>query len=177
MIGIVIVVVGVLIVAAILLVFAAPQLFSGLGKLLISPFRKVIEHSDSRTGAAAKPKARKLSPNEVLMEQLKPGQVLRYKIPSKWGGNLLILELNPNYPDSGNKYVLSVENSYNGSSNENKRIICQSDSTLDLENSILAREGELLSTKSVSMAENKGPVFTNVLGGQVEKSLFVLYQV
>ena len=96
---------------------------------------------------AAKPKAKKLSPNEVLankIEQLTPGQNLRYKIPQPqtWGGDFITVELNPQYPQKGRKYILSIEKTVQGMPGGNKTIMYESDKSIELATSVLERNGE-----------------------------------
>ena len=61
---------------------------------------------------ATKPKAKKLSPKETVMseiEQLAPEQELKYFLPSTYGSRVYIVELNPEYPKKGKKYVMSTQ--------------------------------------------------------------------
>lgn len=57
-------------------------------------------------------KPKKLSPKEIVInqiEQLSPGQRLSYRLHETFGGGLGIIELNPNYPTKGKKYILSTD--------------------------------------------------------------------
>jgi len=101
---------------------------------------------------AAKPKAKKLSPNEIfanqIEQQLTPGQTLRFKIPEtselgykKVEAGFVNLELNPQYPQKGKKYVFSAENIVNGMPGGKRTIMYETDKSIDLATSILDRNG------------------------------------
>jgi len=77
------------------------------------------------------------------IEQLVPGQTLRYRIPETWGGNFITVELNPQYPQKGRKYILSIENAAHGMPGGKKTIMYDSDNPKELVTSILDRNGEL----------------------------------
>ena len=66
----------------------------------------------------AKPKAKKLSPAEILvsrLEQLSLGQSLVYRLAKVYGGDLVIVDLNPRYPNKGQrKYRMSTERLVDG---------------------------------------------------------------
>jgi len=65
-----------------------------------------------------KPKAKELSPKKDVItnqiERLGAGQTLRYRVPEEWGGDLVVIELNPQYPKKGRKYMLSTEKLVDG---------------------------------------------------------------
>ena len=55
---------------------------------------------------------KKLSPKDIMekeIEQLVPGQLLSYNHPETFGGNLTVVQLNPQYPEKGKKYIISKE--------------------------------------------------------------------
>ena len=37
------------------------------------------------------------------IEQLEPGRCIRYRLPKVYGGDLLVIELNPQYPEKKEK--------------------------------------------------------------------------
>lgn len=136
-----IILVGLLVVTALIIMpLCYPELFVRAGKFLFRPVRHLV-------GKPAKPKARKLTPNEVLAnqieQQLTMGQTLRYKIPETSGGGFITVELNPQYPQKGRKYILSMENMVNGMPGGKKTILYDSDNSIDLATSVLDRNGEL----------------------------------
>ena len=62
-------------------------------------------------------KAKELSPKDIManqIEQLGPGQTVSYQLAEVFGGELAIVELNPQYPKKGGKYSLSFEKLVDG---------------------------------------------------------------
>ena len=97
-------------------------------------------------------KAAKLSPNEILAnqidQQLTPGQTLRFKIkipetselgPRKFEAGFINVELNPQYPQKGKKYVFSAENMVNGMPGGKRTIMYETDKSIELATSVLDR--------------------------------------
>ncbi len=127
-----------------IIVFGYPQLLAKAGKFLFRTIRG--QPALKPEQEEAKAKAKKLTPYMVLashIEQLIPGQTLRYKIPETWGGNFITVELNPQYPQKGRKYILSIEKMANGLPGGEKTIMYDSDKSIDLAASIKDRNGEL----------------------------------
>ena len=94
------------------------------------------------------PKAKKLSPKEIMsnqIEQLSPGQTLSYRLPETYGGGLVIVELNPQYPKKGRKYVLSTEKLVDGKPAGERCHFLDYDKPKDLSNWVLERQGKLFS--------------------------------
>jgi len=95
---------------------------------------------------AAEPKVKKLSPKEIMVnqvEQLAPGQALSYRLPETYGGGLVIVELNPQYPSKGKKYELSTEKLVDGKPAGERRHLFDYDKPKDIVSWILERNGEL----------------------------------
>jgi len=146
---ILLIVVGLLLVALIIIPFSYPELFTRGWKFLV----RTVRHAAGRPTLTpeqeeAKAKAKKLAPYMSLanqIEQITPGQTLRYKIPEpeKWGCGFLTVELNPQYPQKGRKYILSTENIVHGMPGGKKSIMYDSDKSIEIANSIHDRNGEL----------------------------------
>lgn len=140
---------GLLLIALIIIPFTNPELFVRLGKFLVRAVRHALgQPTFTPEQEEAKAKAKKLAPYMSLanqIEQLIPGQILRYKIPEpeKWGFGFLTVELNPQYPQKGRKYILSTENIVNGMPGGKKSIMYDSDKSIEIANSIHDRNGEL----------------------------------
>jgi hypothetical protein len=134
-------------VALLLLGFTNPELFTRSGKFLV----RSIKHSAGLPTLTpqqeeAKAKAKKLAPYQTLVtkiEQIFPGQSLRFKIPETWGGSFITVQLNPQYPQSGQKYILSLENAVNGMPGDKRAIMYVTDQPLEIAASIMERNGEL----------------------------------
>jgi hypothetical protein len=93
-----------------------------------------------------KVKAKKLSPRDTIrqkIEQLTAGEVLRYKFPETFGGNLAVIELNPRYPQKGHKYILSTEKLVGGKPAGKKSQLFDSNNPSGLASWIMERMGEL----------------------------------
>ena len=97
----------------------------------------------------AKPqKVKELSPKEIIgsqIEQLGPGQSLSYKLPEAYGGDFVIVELNPQYPGKGKKYVVSTDEMVEGKPAGKKFRIFDSDKPTDIGGWIVKRDGKLFS--------------------------------
>ena len=156
--------VGVIVIAAIMLIFGYPQAYTSLLNLVLRPFKKIFRGSISQTTVT---KPHKAAPKEVLagkIEQLAPGKTLRYKVaePETWGCNFISVDLNPHYPQKGKKYTFSREKMANGLPDGNKSSIYESDDAMQIANSIIERKGtpfataeELLASAEVVMPKEK----------------------
>jgi len=156
--------VGVIIIAAIMLVFGYPQVYANLLNLVLRPFKKMFRGSNSKVTVA---KPHKATPSEALagkIEQLAPGKTLRYKIaePEVWGCNFISVDLNPRYPQKGKKYILSREKMANGLPDGNKCGLYDSDDAIQVANSIIERKGipfataeELIASTEPVMSKEK----------------------
>ena len=94
----------------------------------------------------AKARAKKLTPYMALatkIEQIVPGQTLRFKIPETWGGDFITVGLNPQEPQTGRKYILSMENTVHGMPGQKRTIMYVSDQPMGIAASIMDRNGEL----------------------------------
>lgn len=95
-----------------------------------------------------KPREKKLSPKEVIInkiEQLIPGQALCYKLPETYGGGLAAVELNPQYPQKGKRYVMSTEELVDNKPSGKRRRLWDSDKPKGLAAWIIDRNGVLFS--------------------------------
>jgi hypothetical protein len=99
------------------------------------------------TGATeAKPqKVKKLSPKVIItskIEQLGPGDSASYQLAEVYGGGLAVVELNPQYPEKGRKYSLSLEKIVDGKPAGKRSHLSSSNNPKDLAGWILERGGE-----------------------------------
>ncbi len=88
---------------------------------------------------------KKLSPKEVIMnrlEQLGPGQALRFKLPETYGGGLAVIELNPQYPGKGKKYTMSTEKLAGDKPSGSKTTLWDTDKPKDLASWVLDRNAQ-----------------------------------
>jgi len=96
-------------------------------------------------------KTKKLSPKEVMMnqiEQLSPGQSLTYQLPEfLWEGfaGFVVVELNPQYPGKGRKYVVMTDKMADGKPAGQKTRFWDSNKPKDVASWILEKNGELFS--------------------------------
>ncbi len=166
---IILMVAGVLIIAAIMLAFGYPQVYANLWKLAFRPFKKLFKNN----GKDAVPKPHKATPNEILagkIDQLAAGKTLRFKVaePEAWGCNFVSVELNSQYPQRGKKFLFTREKMSNGMPDGNKCSIYDTDSALEIADSIIERKGttfataeELLASAGVGTTkEKKEPIIT-----------------
>jgi len=160
-------VVGIIATGLLLLLFTYPEYYARFGKF----FFRALRHATGRPALKpeqqeAKTKAKKLAPYMALadrIEQLIPGQILRFKIPETWGGNFITVELNPQYPQTGRKYILSMENAVQGVPSGKRTIMYVSDKPVEIAASIIDRNGELF-----TVAEEK-PVSAEKAAGDTKK--------
>ena len=124
-----------------------PELFSKLRKFLFRRMKSAAGRPAlTPEQEEAKAKAKKLAPYQGLatkIEQVAPGQTLRFKIPEGWGGNFITVQLNPQYPQSGKKYTLCMENAVQGMPGGQKTVMYEADEPLKIACSIMDRNGEL----------------------------------
>ena len=93
----------------------------------------------------SKKKVKPLSPREILrqqIEQLAPGGVIKYKFPETFGGNLAVIELNPQYPQKGHKYILSSEKLIDDKPTGTKSRLFDYDNPKGLANWVMERMGQ-----------------------------------
>lgn len=104
---------------------------------------------EKNAGAAAAPKVKKLSPKETMVsqiEQLVPGQVLTYQIAKTYWENFagfFFVELNPNFPEKGKKYLVSVDKIADGKPAGKKTHLWDTNKPQDIANAVLDRSGVL----------------------------------
>jgi hypothetical protein len=93
-----------------------------------------------------KPKAKKLSPREIIAERIKqlaPGQTISYRLPETYGGELAVVEPNPQYPTKGRMYILSTEKIVDGKPGGQRSRLWDSNKPKDIAGWIIDRGGEL----------------------------------
>ncbi len=147
-----------------LIAFSYPEYYASLVKWICKPFIKIYR---KLTGNKVVVKPRKQTPNEILagkIEQLAPEKTLRYKVlePRVWCCNFISVELNHCYPQLGKKYILNREMVLNGLPDGNKCFMYETDSAMEIANSIIERKGipfataeELLAGAEVTMVKNE----------------------
>jgi hypothetical protein len=144
------------------LVLATALLLIGIcyPKLSIRAFQPLLDIIKLGRSSESEIKPRKLSPNQTLIDQLAFGQMLRNTISEKRGGRFLDIEVNPDYPRLGKKYMVSIEKAYNGLPNGNKNLIDESDYPIDVDKSVSDREGDIfvLSKVMSEKVKQKEPV-------------------
>lgn len=67
---------------------------------------------EEKPKAEVKPKEKKLSPKEIMLKEvevLTAEQTLSFKLPEPRGGGFLHIQLNPEYPTKGKKFLLYRE--------------------------------------------------------------------
>lgn len=87
------------------------------------------------------------TPKDVVkgqIEQLAPGQTLKYKVPQAWGGDFIDICLNPTYPEKpkSKKYNLCVEGVVEGKPNGKITILGDSNDAKYLASWVSDRKGE-----------------------------------
>jgi hypothetical protein len=93
-------------------------------------------------------KEKKLSPKDIVagrIEQLGPGQSISYQLSEFYGGDLAIVELNPDYPRKGQKYILSTQKMVDGKPMEKISCFWESNKPQDLAGWIVDRYDKLFS--------------------------------
>jgi hypothetical protein len=93
------------------------------------------------------PKVKPLSPRDILankITELGAGEKIMYKLPVVYGGDLAVIELNPQHP-KGHKYLLSTETMVDGKPTGKRRALWDSDKPRDMASWIVERNGEIYS--------------------------------
>lgn len=106
------------------------------------------KQTEAKATEAKPQKVEKLSPKEIIgnqIEQLGPGQSLSYKVPEVWGGDFITVELNPQYPGKGKKYVLGTDKIVEGKPAGKRSRMWDSDKPKDIAGWIVERDGKLFS--------------------------------
>jgi len=106
------------------------------------------KQTETKVTEAKPKKVKKLSPREIIgnqIEQLGLGQSLSYRLPETYGGGLAVVELNPEYPGKGKKYVLKTDKIVEGKPAGKRSRLWDSDKPKDIAGWILDRNGELFS--------------------------------
>ena len=90
------------------------------------------------------PKSKAPSPKDIIagqIEQLVPEQVLRYKLPEVYGNEIIIIQLNPQYPQKGKKYSFGTQQLVNGELSGKISHLWDSDKSKDFAGWIIERSG------------------------------------
>jgi len=77
------------------------------------------------------------------IEQLEPGRCIRYRLPKVYGGDLLVIELNPQYPEKKEKYVVSKDELVDGKPAGKRIHLFDLKDAKDVAGTIVSRGGEL----------------------------------
>jgi len=103
---------------------------------------------ETKVEAQEPQKAKKLSPKEIIIdriEQLAAGETVSYRLAEARGGGLAVVELNPQYPEKGKKYFLSLEKIVDGKPAGTRSRLWDSNKPKELAGWIIERGGELYS--------------------------------
>jgi len=94
---------------------------------------------------------KKLTQREIIshIEQLSPGESVRYRLPEVYGGQVAVVEFNTEYPWRGSKYGLSIQTLVDAKPVVKKERVLESDEAKDIAAWLSQRRG-----KPLSLAEN-----------------------
>jgi len=93
-----------------------------------------------------KPKVKQLSPKEIIInqiEQIGPVQSLTYQLAEYLMDRFAIVELNPEYPGKGRKYIVSSDRMVDGKPAGQKTRLWDSSKPKDVASWILEKNGVL----------------------------------
>lgn len=93
-------------------------------------------------------KEKPLKPKKILaekIEQLHPGEALKFKLPEVYGDELVVIQINPAYPGSGKKYSFGAEKLNEGNPSGKITYMWDSNNPIALANWILERNGQFYS--------------------------------
>ena len=93
-------------------------------------------------------KEKPLKPNKILaekIEQLNLGEALKFKLPEVYGDELIVIQINSDYPGSGKKYSLGAEKLNEGNPSGKITYMWDSNNPIALANWVLERNGQLFS--------------------------------
>ena len=110
--------------------------------------QKATSSSKAKAEVQKPQKVKELSPKEIVtnqIEQLGPGQSFSYRLHETWGGGLVIVELNPEYPEKGQRYILSTDKIVDGKPAGKRSHLWDSDKPKEVAGWIADRRGELVS--------------------------------
>ncbi|MDD5127543.1 MAG: hypothetical protein PHR43_05565 [Dehalococcoidales bacterium] len=88
---------------------------------------------------------KKASPREELrlkIEALASDGAISYALPDTFGGGLAVVHLNPDYPNKGKKFVMSLESLENGKPSGKRRYLWDSNKAKDLADWVMDRLGK-----------------------------------
>ena len=111
----------------------------------------VTPENQSTPKEVKKPKEKKLSPKDIIMgqiEMLEAGNSLNYITKTWSGSDLMVVELNPAYPEKGRKYMVSYEEMVDGKPSGKRQHIGDSDKVKQVAEWIISRKGELYNPQS-----------------------------
>ena len=107
------------------------------------------KQTEAKAKEAKPQKAKKLSPKEIMInqiEQLGPGQNLTYRLAEfLWEGfgGFIVVELNPQYPQKGRRYIVSTDKIVDGKPAGQKTRLWDSNKPKDVASWILEKNGVL----------------------------------
>jgi hypothetical protein len=142
--------VGIIGVGLMMITFAYPEYYAKFSKFIFRRIRHALgQPTLTPEQEEAKAKVKKLTPYMALaakIEQIVAGQTLRFKIPETWGGSFITVELNQQKPQTGRKYVLSMENAVHGMPGQKRTIMYVTDNPIEIATSVMDRNCELFVT-------------------------------
>lgn len=142
----IVLIVGTIGVGLMIYAFANPVAYVRFGKLII----RIIKHAFGKPTSTpeqeeSKAKAKKLAPYMSIanrIEQIVPGQIMRFKIPELWGGDFISVELDPHFQQEKN-YIIRVESAVDGLPGGESTVMYSSDKPIVIAASIMDRSGQL----------------------------------
>ena len=99
--------------------------------------------ADQKDIKTTRPK--KLSKKDILtgqIEMLEQGHTLNYVVNTWSGTDLMVVELNPAYPDKGHKYIVSFEDMTDNRPSGKRQHLADSDKAKQVAEWIISRKGE-----------------------------------
>jgi hypothetical protein len=93
-------------------------------------------------------KEQKLSPHDALLkeiEQITNGQRIDFQLPALYGGDVIIIALNPDYPKKGRKYAVINTDLVDGKPGDKKRTLWETDKPKTIVNWLLEKGAQKIS--------------------------------
>ena len=106
------------------------------------------QQTEAKATEAKPEKVKKLSPKDIIVskiEQLGSGESVSYQLGEVYGNGLAVVELNPQYPEKGKRYFLSLEKIVDGKPEGKRGHLWDSNKPKELASWILERSGKLYS--------------------------------
>jgi len=91
-------------------------------------------------------RAKKLTQREIIshIEQLSAGESVSYRLPGIYGGQVVVVEFNIDYPWKGSKYSLSIQTLIDGKPARVKELVSESNEAKDIAAWLSKRRAKLL---------------------------------